>query len=370
MKPDAKPSGIIVHFGMPKTGTTSIQLSLMRRLSDARFHYVKLEHANASYAVATGFKSDAAKFHRHRKEGTSPERLQQLKEDAVRRLNGELEAAAGRTAILSAEVIFGFDEGELANLCGALEKHSPALTAVGYIRRPKEFIESTFQQLVKGGRSEFAVDRLFPSYRKRVEKLDAVLGRKNTLLWPFEAGSFPGGCIVRDFCGRLGITFRAEDVTRTNEGLSRPALALLYAYRKFGPGYGVGPGVMRENKLLVKRIRKLPGPRMRLHSSLIAPVVEARAREIAWMEERLGASLAEPLASHDEGAVRSEQDLLSFTPESLRWLAHELGPEYAGRWRPDMSPREVADWMQILRDKMAREERLERSRDGALFEGA
>jgi hypothetical protein len=348
----AKPDRVVMHFGMPKTGTTSIQLSLMRRLSDERFRYLKLGYANGSYAIASAFKADPGRFHRHRKEGTSAEQLRQLREEAVNGLRSQLEAASGRTAILSAEVVFGFDETELQALCRALGRHG-AVTAVGYIRRPKEFIESTFQQLVKGGRSNFAVDRLFPRYRARLETIDAVLGRESTRIWLFDPASFPGRCAVQDFCARLGIGLRPEDVTRTNEGLSRPALALLYAYRKFGPGYGVGPQVMWENKLLVRRVRKLPGPKLRLHSSLVAPVLETKRPEIEWVQERLGASLAEDIAAHDEGAVRSEEDLLAFTPESLRWLAGELGDEFAGRWRADMSPREVAEWMHLLRARTA-----------------
>jgi hypothetical protein len=360
LKPDFPPAGVIAHFGMPKTGTTSIQLSLMRRLADERFHYLKLGHANASYAIANAFKTEAHKFHRHRKEGTSPERLSQLRREAADHLNAELDAAAGRTAILSAEVVFTFDESELNALCRALARGGP-LRVAGYVRRPKEFMESLFQQGIRGGRGNFAVDRLFPRYRQRLQTLDTVFGRGNTLIWPYVPASFPAGCVVQDFCRRLGIAFPSEHVTRTNESLSLPALSLLYAYRKFGPGYGVGPQVMRENKLLVRSLRGLPGPKVRLHSSVVAPVLQARRSEIEWVEERISASLAEDPAAHDEHAVRSESDLLVFSPDSLAWLAGQLGEAYASRRHRDMSPTEVAGWMHLLRAKVAAEQEARRS---------
>src|SRR5687768_12177731 len=62
-------SGVVVHFGMPKTGTTSIQLSLSRRLADDRFHYVNLG-GDPNYAIATAFKADPARDRRHVKLGT------------------------------------------------------------------------------------------------------------------------------------------------------------------------------------------------------------------------------------------------------------------------------------------------------------
>lgn len=341
-----------MHFGMPKTGTTSIQFSLARHLSDERFRYLTLGSPNGSPAVAGAFKARPGRFHRHRKEGTPPAQLLQLRQEALESLGGHLAASAGRTAILSAEVVFTFDEAELAGLCRVLGQHG-TVTAVGYIRRPKEFMESSFQQLVKGGRGRFDVANLFPRYRERLQKFDAVLGRGNTRFWMFDPRSFPGGCVVQDFCTRIGADFRPEDVIRANESLSLPALALLYAYRKYGPGYGVGQGVVRENRLLAKRVGALPGPRARLHSSLVAPVLAAKRREIEWIEERVGASVAEELAAHDDGAIRGEEDLLRFTPDSLRWLAEQLGEPFVSQWRPDMSPVEVAGWMHLLRAKVA-----------------
>lgn len=344
---------IVVHFGLPKTGSTSIQESLFRYLNDPRFHYVSFSNPKTSLVIATGFKDDPARFGAHARRGTSSDELQRLRKQAVDSLEAELQAAGGRTAILSSEAISSFHMQEIRNLCSFITKHRPAATAVAYVRRPKEYMESVFQQRVKGGVQRFRAPSLLPNFRARFEHFDAVLGRQNVGLWLFDPASFPGHCVVQDFCSRLGITFRPEDAVRANEGLSLPALSLLFAYRKFGPGYGVGPTVPLENSLLVTKIRALPGPRLRLHSSVVAPVIKARRKGIEWMEERLGASLAEDLTLHDRDAIRSEDELLRFTPEALRWLAEELGDGYVRRWHPEMDPREVAEWMHLLRLKLA-----------------
>lgn len=368
------PGGVIVHCGMPKTGSTSIQVSLFRHLDDPRFHYVNLGRPNVNIQIANAFMLNPVEFHQHAKLGTSPRELMQLKKAAVESLEAGLAAAGDRTAILSSEAISGLNKPEFRNLCDMLTRHRRTITVVGYVRRPKEIMESALQQRLKSGTWDFTVDSLFPKYRRRFRKFDAVLGRKHVRVWLYEPETFPGGCVVRDFCSRLGISFNARNVVRANERLSLPAISLLFAYRRFGPGYGVGPAALKENMRLVRHISGLRGPKLHLHSSLVAPVLEEHREDIEWMEERLGTSLAEDLSAHDdEGAVRSEEDLLRFSPESLRWLAEQLGGDYVERWHPEMSPQEVADWMHQLRLKLAasdKETQMPRKRGapGALSE--
>src|SRR5690606_27887151 len=91
-----------------------------------------------------------------------------------------------------------------------------------------------------------------------------------------------------------------------------------------------------------------------LHSSLVAPVLAEQRKDIEWMEARLGASLAEDLAAHDDVAIHSEEELLRFTPESLQWLAEQLDEDHA---QTEMSPTEVADRMHQLRVRLAAADR-------------
>jgi hypothetical protein len=345
---------MVVHFGMHKTGTSSIQESLFRRLADKRFYYVNFGIPNASNGVTMCFRTDLERYGPLRKTGVTAAKLASRRAEAERRLSSEIEESAGRTAVISGEHIGKLSDAELRDMRRFLaERGRHALLPIAYVRRPKEYMESAFQQRVRGGLGRLNAERLFPEYRQRFAKFDTVFGRENVRLSVFEPGRFPGGCVVRDFCARVGIEFRAEEVIRVNEALSLPALSLLFAYHRFGPGFGVGPRVLQENRLLVERLRALPGPKPRLHSALVAPVIERRRDEIEWMEARLEASLGEELAAHDEGAVRSESDLLKFSAESLHWLAQQLGPEHVRRCDPAMSPEAVAAWVHLLRLRLS-----------------
>lgn len=270
-----RPESVVLHFGTPKTGSTSIQISLHRYLRDSRFCYLDVSGSCANVGLVTAFRDNLSQRHFHARVGTPEEAARSLRETARERLKAELRRSEGRIAILSAEALCGFREHEFRALCQFLREHGREVCAAGYVRRPKQVIESNFQQVVKAGNGMLKGETLsltYPHHRRVLEMFDAVLGRENVHIWPLDPDSFPGGCVVRDFCTRLGIDFEPKNVVRANKGLSFPALALLYVYRCYGPGYGSGLGAYREKLLLVRHLAKLRGPKLRFHSSLVAPV--------------------------------------------------------------------------------------------------
>lgn len=339
-------SRCILHFGMHKTGSSSIQESLYRGLTDTRFHYVDLGSANASGKIATAFMERPERYHIHRKCGTSRERLSELRQYIRHVLAAELRRADGRTLIVSAEDISFLQESELRDLVRFIGGYVNDIRAVGYVRPPKGFMESAFQQRVKGSLDHFHIPSLYPQYRQSLEALEHVLAG-NVEYWCFNTSTFHTGCVVHDFCRRLGIDFDSSKVVRTNEGLSRPAVAMLYAYRKFGPGYGRGRQAVRENRQLVSHLAGLPGPRFRMHSRLVVPVLVRQREDIAWMERRLGDALAEDLAAGDAIGVRNEADLLTFSRESLHWLREQCG--ISGSVEAKGGAAQVAAWVDELR---------------------
>jgi hypothetical protein len=267
--------------------------------------------------------------------------------EARRRLDEQLEHARHATCILSAEHVVFLKPPEMAALAECLGRCGEPLHVVGYVRAPVSYMESVFQQHVKGGREAFDAEKTFPRYVQRFSRLEKAFGRARLDYWFFDPRSFPDGCVVRDFCTRLGIDFAPERVLRSNEALSLPAVRLLYAYRRFGPGYGTGQRAIRENLELIRELGTLQGPRLRFHAELVAPLLAERREEIAWMEERLGCSLAEPLRE-DADALRGEEDLLRFGSAELEWLA-ERTP--GGAVEPE--PAAVAARMDVLRRRVA-----------------
>jgi hypothetical protein len=347
---------IILHFGMDKTGSTSIRASLARHLDDPRFHYVTpggME--NASRCLAAAFKNDPLEFHFFRNSGFGPADRPRLRRKALAELMTELERAGNRTAVISAEAVSRFNAEELQRMHEFLARVSSEVVGFAYIRRPKEYMESSLQQQIKGfGTRVLNVDSLAPDYRTRFEPFDQVFAPGTLHLHLFEPRQFTGGDVVLDFCARLGIRFDPARAIRTNEGISRAALGMLFAYRKFAPQPAPGPNTHRDNEALVRRLRKLGGPKLRLHSEVVLPALEQQRESIAWMEQRLGCSMQEDVAAHDADAVRTEERFLEFDQAALDWLGEQFPEQHpARRAQAPGDAREVGRWLNDLRGRLA-----------------
>jgi hypothetical protein len=158
--------------------------------------------------------------------------------------------------------------------------------------------------------------------------------------------------VVQDFATHLGATLEDGDVQRVNESISMQALALLYAYRKYGEGYGVGRQAVSENNALIRKLAELKGHKLRFSPDLVRPVLKANRADIAWMEERLGRPFNEDWEAHAEFEVSDEAGMLSFSEESLSALRQWVGEPDTGA---SCSPAEVALLVGKLRRKLATE---------------
>jgi hypothetical protein len=337
---------------MQKTGSTSIQSSLFHARLNAGFRYINFGQPNSSMFLATAFLPRPEDFYANKRRGLSGELLVERREALRKSLLKQLFECDEHTLIISAEDLTNMEPKALIDLRNFIGQFTQDIDLVGYIRAPKSFMESSLQERIKHGRSRFHIEQIFPMYRQRFEKFDKIFGRDHTFFWPFEPKEFPSGDVVLDFCSRIGLDFPAESVRRVNESLNLPAIKLLYAYRKYGPGYGVGDDAVRSNARLLRALQALPGPRLRLSPTLVEPLLEKFRDEIDWMENRLGHSLDESMESQGDQSIATESDLLSLDEHSLKWLANQLGPEYENRldWR--LSPRLVANWVHSLRLKL------------------
>jgi hypothetical protein len=102
----------------------------------------------------------------------------------------------------------------------------------------------------------------------------------------------------------------------------------------------------------MKCLSQLSGPKLHFPAELVEPVLASNSSDLRWMEERLGERFREDLADSPD-VIRTEEDLLKFDEESLRWLAEQLGPDHIRRLRSSMPPEEIAQWVHELRLKLS-----------------
>lgn len=336
----------IVHIGMHKTGSTSIQHSL-QGFDDSRFLYARLgDNPNHSLPMLSLFVSQPELHRLFRRKGADTAAVSKYIERTRKDLERAVAAAKGRTLVISGEAISHFPQDALTRLRDDFQKRFEDVMIVGYVRSPAARISSSFQEEVKAGAiDKFDVERHYPCYRLRLGKFDEVFSRERVHLWKFDVNSFPDGCAVRDFCKRLGIDLPSARVVRVNDSLPRESVSLLYTYYKLGPN---GATAMPGPKLL-KCLTAIGNERFRISADVIKPILERNCEDISWMEARLGQSLHEEIGEHQAGDVRNESDLLSIgsavAGKLLALVGDSAPPGVVGK-----NPEEVAQLVHALRE--------------------
>jgi hypothetical protein len=340
----------IVHMGMHKTGSTSIQNSLCGH-SDASFVYADLGTPNHSLPIYSLFAVHPERHHLHRAETRDPAAVAGYVERVRADLERAFESAGDRTLIVSGEDIGVLSREELGKLESHFRGYCDELRVVGYVRPPGGFITSAFQQRVKGGSvSGLDLNEEYRDYEARFAKFDEVFGRDQVSLWKFDPTRFPGRCVVQDFCARLGIALPVERIVRLNESLTRQAVALIYTYRIHGQGYGSKSMRGPETQALGEILKAVGGDRFRFAPELLAPVLANKEADISWMEARLGESLREELGEFVTGDIRGEAELLNPGVAVVQKLLALLGDNAPVGVRGE-TPQELAALVHALREK-------------------
>jgi hypothetical protein len=339
----------VIHIGMHKTGSTSIQESL-QGFSDDRFVYADLcGEANHSLAIYSAFAANPRTHHLHLAARRDQAAVRHYTDQVWNGLKNSVATARGRTLLISGEDICVLKPAELTVLREYFRSCFEDVTIVGYVRSPASLMTSTFQELAKTASIEsFDPGRLYRSYQTTFGTFDDVFGRDTVHLWKFDPRTFPEGCAVQDFCARLGIAFPKEKVVRVNDSLTRPVVTALYTYARFGQSLGAEFLGGAEASRLGVTLGNI-GEKFRLAPGLVQPALEQNVDDIAWMEERLDNSLEEKLAPQPND-VAEEADLLRPDPVIVTRLRELLGA--AAPARGD-TPEEVASLVHALRTKLA-----------------
>ena len=323
---------------MPKTGTTSIQSTLFDSCLDNRFLLVTLDSFFGNRTIGEAFLKDPLEKNSVFFRGLTRVKLANRYSSARAYYDRALRKARRlkKTPIISAEIIWGFKEEEVRSLVSFLAERGFRPVVYGYCRPPLDALSAILQQHVRVGHLN-PWERLIKSpdkllYQEKLVLFNNIVGRDSAHFQIFDPASFRDHCVVKNFCDWTGIKLGSLKIRRVNESLNANAVKLLYAASMYlGEqlnSRGLVPRSLASIKweTLVRLVRQVPGPPLRLHRTFVDGILDRVDEERSFFEEHFGRQLPLSLTTAgDDAAIRTLQDLRSFDDVSLDWLSNLSG---------------------------------------------
>ena len=212
---------VVLHVGMGKTGTSSIQAWFHRnrqRLTRHGLLYPKSPGKRRHARLSSAIRSDDAR-RPHDRRGLQEPPASQLRPVVLEELLGEIRAVRPSRLLLSDEGLCGAPDDALANLRQLLDGVAASVRVVFYLRRQDEHLCSRYQQAVKWNgltaRLAERADRMehgtLYDYQARLEAWQRVFRPDELVVRRFERADFVGGTLQRDFLDAAGLDLRPED---------------------------------------------------------------------------------------------------------------------------------------------------------------
>ncbi len=301
----------IIHAGMHKTGTTSIQRSFARRTPPG-VHYLDWRAPNHSDLAVLLFHEAPQDYWVYKREGRSAGEMRDWRAQVAESLARDIAARAGEVHLLSAEWLSVAEAGAIERLRDFVLAHDDQARVVIYLRAAEGYMTSMAQQYIRSGTME--IKYIWPDYRGAVEKFDKTFGQQNVELRVYRPEGAPDWDAVRDFCKATGLPRPKGRPRQANAGMGARHLALLLAHRReLGHGPRT-PEEARADRAFREALMTEPSPPFALDPEKLREMVEANAEDLRWIEARLGGvPMSQPRALPPDAVVfRSTEDALAY----------------------------------------------------------
>lgn len=281
---------IVIHPGLPKTGTTSIQEAFHKNhkelLARHRILYPGFDE-NHTKAVLAMFRADST--NNLRLEGMSPRTLDRYRRKARRAFEGALARPDWQVALISGEGISTLKPAEWREFVSFLQNYAEDVSVIFGIRDGRDLLRSTIQQNLKSGmviEGQYAKPPVF-RLRGRLLPLLETFDRAKIKIWDFDRAVASEEGLLRHFCQALAIEQGAIEIlvatqTFRNEGLSQSGVeALAERNRQMGARVGISEAEHRHFMMM-------KGPKFVLPPEVIARAEPLIAADDIWLQKVFG----------------------------------------------------------------------------------
>ncbi|QHD50385.1 hypothetical protein [Vreelandella aquamarina] len=312
----------IVHIGMPKTGSSTLQEAFDKGLNDSRVLYPKFPESNQSGRIYGLFVKNYLSYHFLAAQGVNDKEKLQLFRDKSRKILHDAFCSENKSIILlSGEDLFHMTEEEVINFKNFLDPYFKKIVIFAYVRPVKSLLESAFQQLVKyHKKNNLDPSSLYHRY-KNFENFDKAFGSNNVLLYKFSKGDLIGSDIVLDFCKKLGLEDTYSDGKIFNESLSREAVAVLFTYhyhQKINSDFGDKKYLVANE--FVELLRGISGHSFKFSSKYYERVMLQFESDYSWIKKRISDDFYEDIYADDLEGFSDEKDILLYSTRCIDFL--------------------------------------------------
>jgi hypothetical protein len=270
------PVDVVLHVGMGKTGTSSVQFFLRdhrEALVEAGLLYPMTPGRGRHHKLSLSVKSDEELARSPEWARLGQNDSQRFRRRFRRKVLTEVEESGLSRVLFSDEVLFGSSYPALRRLGTWLTSVARTLRVVVYLRRQDEHLVSRYQEEVKLGETRRLDSwaRLDYSglydYHTRLRRHTELLTPTELVVRRYERDRFPDGSVLQDFLDAVGVDLDVGDVAGgdRNVGLDAESLEFLRLLNLHRVEHeSATPGLI-DNRDLVARLAEVStGPRATL----------------------------------------------------------------------------------------------------------
>lgn len=315
---------VILHIGLHKTGSTSIQTAL-KGYNKNGVKSIAFKEANHSIPMFTIFSNNRYKYHIWKKQELSKDDIDKKRNEYLDILKKELRNEKVKTLIISGEDLSSLNDHEVKVLSEFLNAEQVSTTIVCYVRHPLSWAASAVQELAKNGNSFPNLDNFF---KVRLGKYIEFFGKKNMKVFDYQKSSAKEKSVVKHFSKILSIDLK--DPPRANESLSALQFSLIRNLNKLN----LQKTSHRARDLILSHIMRIESTATSQHSKKVNEqyfvnlITKSSIEDCNWLNKEFGIQYKINKSKVDENLDDYFKIILSSSLKTVSNLFVEIGISY------------------------------------------